>query len=132
MPDELSSIRLDKWLWAARIYKTRNMASEAVTGGKVHCNGERTKPSKLIKPGDQLQIRKGPYEWNITVYGLSKQRLSAPAAQELYKESEESLSARAQRREQILAENAFRRVPERRPTKRERRQLVNFKTRTGQ
>lgn len=129
MTEAQESMRLDKWLWAARIFKTRNVAADAVTGGKVHCNGERCKPAKLIKPGDRLRVRKGIYELELTVLGFSRQRLAAPAAQALYEESEQSRETRRQLKEQMQLENAFRQKPQHRPNKRERRQLVNLKTR---
>ena len=124
------SMRLDKWLWTARFFKTRSQAAEEVGGGKVHCNGERCKPAKMIKVGDRLQIRKGIYEFLITIEGLSKQRLPAPAAQQLYTETEESIAARQARRDLYQAENPLRIKTRFRPNKRERRQLAALKNRT--
>lgn len=124
------SMRLDKWLWTARFFKTRSQAAEEVGGGKVHCNGERCKPAKMIKVGDRLQIRKGIYEFLITIEGLSKQRLSAPAARQLYTETEESIAARQARRDLYQAENPLRIKTRFRPNKRERRQLAALKNRT--
>ena len=127
LPDPM---RLDKWLWATRFFKTRSQAAEEVGGGKVHCNGERCKPARMIKVGDRLQIRKGLYEFDVVVEGLSKQRLSAPAARQLYTETEESIAAREARRNQYQAENPLRIKPRHRPNKRERRQLTALKNRT--
>lgn len=123
------SMRLDKWLWAARFFKTRGQAAEEIGGGKVHCNGERCKPARMIKTGDRLQIRKGLYEFHVVVEGLSRQRLSAPAAQQLYTETEESIAARETRRDLYRAENPLRVKPHHRPNKRERRQLAALKNR---
>ncbi|MDH3637501.1 MAG: RNA-binding S4 domain-containing protein [Gammaproteobacteria bacterium] len=86
--------RLDRWLWAARFFKTRQLASEAVKGGKVHVNGTRTKPSKAIKSGDQLNITRGPYTLDVCVDKLSERRLAAKPAQALYTESEQSIESR--------------------------------------
>lgn len=122
-------MRLDKWLWAARFFKTRSQAAEEVGGGKVHCNGERCKPAKMIKVCDRLQIRKGIYEFLITIEGLSKQRLPAPAARQLYTETEESIAARQARRDLYQAENPLRIKTRFRPNKRERRQLAALKNR---
>lgn len=130
-PDSSNSetMRLDKWLWAARFFKTRSQAADEISGGKVHCNSERCKPAKMIKAGDRLQIRKGIYEFLITVEGLSRQRLSAPAARQLYTETDESLAARQARRDLYQAENPLRVKSPYRPNKRERRQLAALKNR---
>jgi len=126
---ELNTQRLDKWLWVARFFKTRALAAEAVGGGKVQCNGERGKPGKTIKPGDCLKIRKGIYEFEIVVAGLSRQRLPAPAARELYRETESSEQQRELRREQAYAEKLGMPVSDRRPNKRDRRILLATKHR---
>jgi len=78
-----TSVRLDKWLWAARFYKTRNQASTAISGGKVHVNGDRSKPSRSLKVGDTVRIRKGPNEWTVTVEQLSEKRGPAEVARTL-------------------------------------------------
>lgn len=122
-------MRVDKWLWAVRFFKTRSLAAQAVSGGKVHCNGDRVKPARMIKPGDQLTIHKDMYEWVVRVEGLSPRRLPAPDARKLYTETEESIAAREQRQQQNRLENALRAKPLHRPNKRERRQLVALKTR---
>lgn len=122
------SVRLDKWLWAARFFKTRSIAAEATAGGKVQLNGDRAKPAKSVKVGDQLVVRSGPYEWTITIVELSEQRGPALQAQRLYQETEESRVAREQRAEQQKAER--RATPEfakGRPGKRDRRKIIQFR-----
>ena len=122
-------IRLDKWLWAARFFKTRKLASEAISGGKVHLNGQRSKPGKEVKPGSQLRIHKEALEWNIEIVALCHYRRPAPEAQALYIEDEASIKKREQLAEQLRvirsAEAAF--EPDSRPNKRERRQIHRFK-----
>jgi ribosome-associated heat shock protein Hsp15 len=117
------SVRVDKWLWAARFFKTRSAAQQAIEGGKVKLNGERTKPAKELKPGDRLSISISAYEWAITVVRLSAQRGSAMLARELYEESDESRARRA--KEGAKRRNTFEPAITRkgRPTKRERREL---------
>ena len=116
-------MRIDKWLWAARFYKTRSAAQQAIEGGKVKLNRERTKPAKEVKPGDELSITIGAYEWAITILALSMQRGPAVTARTLYEESVESRTRReaevARRRERF--EPALARKG--RPTKRDRREL---------
>jgi ribosome-associated heat shock protein Hsp15 len=128
LPDsDQSHIRIDKWLWAARFFKTRGLAQAAVAAGKVRLHGERVKPAKTIGIGDELAIRIGEYDWVITVKGLSARRGPAAAAVQLYEEHEDS---RAQRLAQIAERKAHGSVwGERkgRPTKRERRQIIRFR-----
>ena len=81
---------MDKWLWAARFFKTRSSAQQAIDGGKVSLNGERTKPAKDVKPGDELVIHIGAYEWTVKVLAVSDKRGSATVARTLYQESSES------------------------------------------
>jgi ribosome-associated heat shock protein Hsp15 len=88
--DERNRVRIDKWLWAARFYKTRALAAQAVEGGKVHLNGERVKPAKALKAGDALTVRNGPFTWIIAVAQLSDRRGSAAIAAQLYRETGES------------------------------------------
>jgi ribosome-associated heat shock protein Hsp15 len=121
------SVRVDKWLWAARFFKTRSLAQQAVEGGKVKLNGERTKPAKELKVGDELRIHVGAYEWVVRVGQLADKRGPATVARTLYQEDEES---RARRVEQV----ALRRVAadpgsdrRGRPTKRDRRQLERWR-----
>src|SRR5262245_41919400 len=91
----MADVRIDKWLWAARFFKTRSAAQQAIEGGRVKLNGERTKPAKDVKTGDELVIHIGAYEWTIKVLQLSAQRGPAPVARTLYEESEESRTRRA-------------------------------------
>lgn len=120
------AVRLDKWLWAARFYKTRALAVEAINGGHVHLNGVRVKPSRGVQCGDELLIRKGGVEFVITVAALSEQRGPAAVAQQLYAETAES----RQRREALAEERrlavAAGVLPARRPDKRGRRQITRF------
>jgi len=118
--------RIDKWLWAARFFKTRSLAAEAVAGGKVEINGTRAKPSRTVRIGDYLNIRRGPYEWTIIVKGVGKQRGPAPEAQSLYEETEAS----KQRRVDLSLDLKFQRPPEfetpGRPSKKARRAILRF------
>lgn len=122
-----SRIRIDKWLWAARFFKTRSLAAQAVESGRVRLNGERTKPARDLKPGDELLIRIAELEWLIEVRGLSARRGPASEAQKLYAEHETS----RQRRLDAVATRKLASVPARhekgRPTKRDRRQLRRIK-----
>ncbi len=121
-----SGVRLDKWLWAARFFKTRAKAKDAVDGGKVHLNGNRTKPSKEVNRGDTLRITQGFDEKIVTVVELSEQRRGAPEAMKLYEETEESAQKRELRAEQRRA--AGRQVStEGRPSKRDRRLIHRFR-----
>ena len=126
MTDAEIRVRIDKWLWAARFYKTRSLAADAVDGGKVQVNGERVKPAKLLKPGDALSIRNGPYAWDITVLMLSERRGSAAEAAKLYSESGDSRKAREEKIAMIKSERQSNPFPGGRPTKRARRQIIRF------
>lgn len=120
------SVRIDKWLWAARFFKTRSMATDAVDGGKVRLNGERVKPARNVKPGDTLEIDNGSTEWEVVVQALADKRGSAAVAQTLYAETEKSIAERQRKAEQ---RKLFREPGESikgRPTKRDRRQLDKF------
>ena len=121
-----ASQRLDKWLWAARFFKTRRIAVEAVTGGKVHLYGQRVKPSRLIKPGMELRIHRGETEFTVIVRGLNLQRRPAPEAILLYEETADSIRAREQQTAMHRAA-AARDQGSGRPTKRDRRQIVRFR-----
>ena len=103
-------IRLDKWLWAARFFKTRSLAAEAITGGKISINGDRAKPSRLVQCGDQLAIRRSPYEWVVIVKNVSRLRGPASQAQQLYEETEASARKRSIETG-TTAEVRFRRPP---------------------
>ena len=122
-----SSVRLDKWLWAARFFKTRSVARDAVSGGKVHLNGNRAKPGRLLSIGDELRIQRGEEEYTITVVDLSARRGPATVARSLYEESEENRSRREQLAEARRLEHQQHATRERRPDKRQRRRLVSFK-----
>jgi len=119
--------RLDKWLWAARFFKTRPLAAQAISGGKVHLNGERVKPSRNIKAGDQIQITRGQFEFKITVDALNKHRRPAIEAQALYTEDEQSMQKRKELAQSLKILNANMPHSEKRPSKKQRRQIVKFK-----
>ena len=124
--DPPTAVRIDKWLWAARFYKTRSAAQAAIDAGKVKLNGERTKPAKDLKPGDRLSIHIGEYDWDIAVLQLSDKRGPAPVARLLYEEAEESRARREAEtaRRRITYEPAMTRKG--RPTKRDRRELERW------
>ncbi len=122
-----SSVRLDKWLWAARFFKTRAVAREAVSGGKVQHNGNRAKPGRSLNIGDELRIQRGEEEYTITVVELSVRRGPAVVARAFYEESEQSRSKREQLAEQRKLEHQQHATRERRPDKRQRRRIVRFK-----
>jgi ribosome-associated heat shock protein Hsp15 len=113
------ALRLDKWLWSARFFKTRQLAIDAVNAGRVTVNGERAKPAKMLKAGDELLVRKPPYEQRVKVQGIAPKRGSASIAQTLYEETAESRAAR----EALAAEMKTMPPPifKGRPTKRDRR-----------
>ena len=116
-------MRLDKWLWAARFYRNRALAVEAINGGHVHVNGQRVKPSKPIRPGDEIAITRGSYRWQVTVDGLAVRRGSASEACKLYTEQADSL----RQREMLQAESRLSApAPTRRPDKRQRRKIIRF------
>lgn len=119
-------IRIDKWLWAARFFKTRSLAAEAVSGGKIEVNGTRAKPSKAVRLGDRLNIRRGAYEWTVIVTGVVKLRGPAAEAQLLYEESEESKSKRDNALAQLKLERPPEFHPSGRPSKKERRAIARF------
>lgn len=123
------SIRLDKWLWAARFYKTRAVAREMIDGGKVHYNGQRSKPSKLVELGATLTLRQGLDERTVVIQQLSEQRRSAPEAQLMYQETAESVQKREQQSVARKLNALTMPHPDRRPDKKERRDLIRFKYR---
>jgi ribosome-associated heat shock protein Hsp15 len=123
---EDDKVRLDKWLWAARFFKTRALAKAAIESGKVHCRGERCKPSKEPRVGDELLIRIGVEERTVVVQQLSIIRRGAPEAQTLYAETEQSIA----RREQLSAQRkagALGVTTDGKPSKKQRRQLFDFR-----
>jgi ribosome-associated heat shock protein Hsp15 len=122
-------VRLDKWLWAARFYKTRGLASDAIAGGKVQVNGDRAKRARPVQPGDEIRIRQGPYEHHVVVRALSGRRGPASAAAELYEETPASRAAREAMAIQLRSVHAAF-VPDKgRPTKKDRRELGRLKGR---
>jgi ribosome-associated heat shock protein Hsp15 len=122
-------VRLDKWLWAARFYKTRALSAEAIAGGKIEVNGERAKRSKLIQSGDTMRIRMGPYEHIIDVTGVSSTRGSATIAATLYKETDASKKAREAMALHVRAMNANTGYESGRPTKKDRRDIEKVRRR---
>jgi ribosome-associated heat shock protein Hsp15 len=125
----VEGVRLDRWLWAARFYKTRSLAVAAIAGGKVQVNGHKVKRAKLVHEGDELRIRRGPFEHQVIVRGVSERRGPAKEAQMLYQETPSSI----RRREDLAAQ--IRAVPtptfrtKGRPTKKERREIDRFRGR---
>lgn len=122
---EDDKVRLDKWLWAARFYKTRALAKAAIEGGKVHCRGERCKPGKEPRIGDELLIRIGFDERSVVIQALSGVRRGAPEAQALYRETAESIARREQAAAQRKA-GALGVQTDGRPSKKQRRQIHRF------
>jgi ribosome-associated heat shock protein Hsp15 len=119
-------VRIDKWLWAARFFKTRALAREAVSGGKVHLEGNRVKPGKALKIGDRLSISRGEEVFDVTVEVLAEQRRPASLAREMFTEDAASMERRAQLAAQLRAEREDGSVLSRRPDKRGRRQIIDF------
>ena len=122
----MDAVRLDKWLWAARFFRTRSQAKTAVDGGHVRLNGARTKPGKDLKAGDTLTVRRGFTEWTVEVTALAERRGDARAA-ELYAETTDSLERRAAEAARRRDEQLGRIAPVVRPTKRDRRRLRELK-----
>jgi|ERR1041385_2989447 ribosome-associated heat shock protein Hsp15 len=125
----MEETRIDKWLWAARFFKTRSQATEAVAGGKVELNGDTAKPSKTVKIGDRVRLRLGPVEYRLLVRGIGERRGSAEIAQGLYEETPES---RAER-DRVAAQRRFSSAPafedKGRPSKKDRRDLDRWRRR---
>jgi ribosome-associated heat shock protein Hsp15 len=129
--DEITRVRLDKWLWAARFFKTRGLAAQAIETGKVEVNGERAKRAKQLQAGDQLRVRLGPYHHIVTVRGLSERRGPPAVAAELFEETEESRKARAALQLQVRAAQSAPGYDRGRPTKKDRRDIERLKRRKG-
>jgi ribosome-associated heat shock protein Hsp15 len=121
-----ASVRIDKWLWAARFYKTRSLASEAVKSGKVHCDSERVKPSKELQGGEVISVRQDIWTRSVLVKALSERRGPASQAALLYDETAESIAERERLTLIKQAQPALRGRGAGRPTKRERRQIISF------
>ncbi len=126
----MDATRLDKWLWAARFFKTRSLAQQAIKGGKVEINGQRAKPSRLVRIDDRLKITRGELLFEVDVQGLSERRVSAPQAAELYAETESGRKAREAKIEQLRQDRQTRQQRPRRPDKRQRRELQKLQRRT--
>jgi len=125
------SVRIDKWLWAARFFKTRGLATEMVNGGHIHMNGERIKASKNIQAGDELRIQRGQELFVVTVTGLAEKRGSATVAQSLYQETEQSIAAREEQKQLRKYHAASSPAPDKRPDKKARRHIIRFIKREG-
>lgn len=121
MPEDIASVRLDLWLWAARFYKTRSLAKQAIETGKVDVGGQRAKPSRTVRVGDAMRIARGDEAFDIEVLGLSDQRGAAKIAQTLYVESEASKARRLETLATLRAARAGYQPPETKPDKRARR-----------
>jgi ribosome-associated heat shock protein Hsp15 len=127
--DKTDAVRIDKWLWAARFYKTRSLAGTAVGGGKVHVNAQRAKPSRQLQVGDTLHINRNEIEYTVIVEALSERRGPAPEAQRLYRETAESVARREQAASARRLTAGHAPAPERRPNKRDRRLLNRLRGR---
>ena len=120
-------MRIDKWLWAARFYKTRRLAQAAVGAGKVRVHGERVKQSREVRIGDVLAIHIGEFEWHVTIQEICAHRGPAASALKLYAESEDSRMRRIAQIAERRAQGSVKRERKGRPTKRERRQIIRFR-----
>lgn len=127
-PGSTVGVRLDKWLWACRFYKTRGLAKDMIEGGKVHYNGQRCKASRTVEPGATIRLTQGSDEKIVLVIGLSDKRLSAPLAQQLYQETPESVVERQKRAELRKTNSLYAPHPDTKPDKKERRQLLLLKS----
>ncbi len=119
----MDSVRIDRWLWAARFFKTRAAATEAVLGGRVRLNGDRVKPAKAVRPADVVEVRAGAVTWTIAVRGVADKRGSARVAATLYEESEESVAERAQAADERRLSPPLGGDLDGRPTKQDRRRI---------
>ncbi len=127
MAAEITQVRLDKWLWASRFFKTRKDSVEAINGGKVHLNGARVKPSRNVQISDRLEITRNNEKYVVIVAGLNDKRRPAKEAQMLYNEDEKSIAARESEREIRRINNASVAMPSTKPNKKQRRQMDRFK-----
>jgi ribosome-associated heat shock protein Hsp15 len=124
-------VRLDRWLWAARFFKTRSLAKQAIEGGKVRCDGNRAKPSKEIGVGAEIAVQRGDVEHVVVVTGLSEKRGGAPEAARLYQEKADSIERREAEQEQRRLQRRGTMPPPARPNKRDRRELQRLKHQGG-
>jgi len=122
----MENVRIDKWLWAARFFKTRSLAAQATSGGHVALNGNRVKPARMVQVGDMLEIRQGFFEYTVRILALSEHRGPAVVARALYEETEASQAKREQVRTERKALNLQGSQPDRRPDKHERRKIRQF------
>ena len=134
MSDESATsakLRIDKWLWAARFFKTRSVAADAVSKNRVQVDGQRTKPARTVSPGSVVRIEKGPYVFEVTVLELNEERRPAPEARRLYEESPDSVERRRQLAGRLRADREARLglAGEGRPNKKQRRQIIRFQNR---
>ncbi|MCE9680146.1 ribosome-associated heat shock protein Hsp15 [Shewanella sp. AS1] len=127
VPEQAVTVRLDKWLWAARFYKTRALAKEMINGGKVHYNGQRTKSSKIAEIDAVIRLRQGHDEKEVVIKKLSEHRQKAVIAQTLYEETSESIAKRATYAEARRLNMLNNPAPDTKPDKKQRRQLIRFK-----
>ena len=123
----METVRIDKWLWATRFFKTRSAATDAVLGGRVHLNDVRVKPSKEVKPGDTVEVRIGQLRWTVVVRGVSEKRGSASLAATLYDETAESVTARELRASELRTSRPLGADLGARPTKQDRRRLESLR-----
>ena len=125
--EKMASIRIDKWLWAARFFKTRAQASKACDLGRIYSNGIQAKPAREVRVGDMLQVRNEGGEFHIEVLALSQMRGPATVAQTLYRETEASKGARLKAAAERKAMQEFAPLPQHRPSKRDRRRIIQFR-----
>lgn len=128
----METVRLDKWLWAARFFKTRALAKKAIDGGKVQYNGTKAKTSKNVEPGALIKVPQGWDVWEVEVLALSDQRRGAPEARELYRETSESQARREREAERRRLANQAVQQPPRRPDKKQRRELQRLQRQQGE
>ena len=121
------SVRLDRWLWAARFFKPRRLAMEAIRSGHVDVDGVRAKPARAVRPGQRIRVRKGPQQFEVVVDGLAEQRGPASVAETLYTETDDSRQRRTEQREAMRLAAAAQPRPAHRPERRDRRQLAALK-----
>jgi len=131
VPDPVTEVRLDRWLWAARFYKTRQLSSTALKSGRVELNGRKAKPAKMVRIGDVVKIRKEQLRYEITVRQLREKRVGAELAAQMYEESAESLENRNRLQEQLQEQRKAVRFETGRPSKKDRRDIDRLKRFSG-